>query len=157
MFKSYVQLKILLITSLLISGCYSVRTVETTRYETIKQTDTLYTETYIQPEEAFIDSLKQWTLENLCKGDVQIDTNGLKLRIIYHWKKAMRDSLSNRDKFIQELQYQLQKAQEVKVVTETKKREENLFLRIISNFDLVLFIAFVTTLVILFACFFLKR
>jgi hypothetical protein len=111
------------IVALMGCGTIDTSTTTTTLPVTIpavvaNKTDTLYL-TLTKEGYGFvcIDSLKQWTLENLCKGELIIDTLGLKARFTYSWKKivsSLSDSLNNQIRMNQILRATVEKqAQEI--------------------------------------------
>jgi hypothetical protein len=119
----------------LLLACGTIKETTTTTTEPIKipavvinHTDTLY---LVLTKEGYgfvsVDSLKQWTLENLCKGELIIDTLGLKAKFTYSWKKivsSLSDSLNDQIRMNQILKADLEKkAQELQGKTTTKTTE----------------------------------
>jgi hypothetical protein len=45
-----------------------------------------------------LDSVKHWTLENLCKGTVNIDTEGIKIRVSYSWQDVVSNLSDSLDR-----------------------------------------------------------
>jgi hypothetical protein len=120
----------------LLSACSTIRETVSTTTEPIKipavivnHIDTIYI-TLNKEGYAFvsIDSLKQWTLENLCKGEIIIDTLGLKAKFTYSWKKivsSLSDSLNNVIRMNQILKAELEKKQQEILETKTVKTTES--------------------------------
>ena len=120
----------------LLWGCGTIKETTTTTTEAVKipavivnHIDTIYI-TLNKEGYAFvsIDSLKQWTLENLCKGEIIIDTLGLKAKFTYSWKKivsSLSDSLNNVIRMNQILKADLEKKQQEIEATKTVKTTES--------------------------------
>jgi hypothetical protein len=121
---------IFLLVAIFLIGCGVTKTTTTT--EAIKipavvihKTDTLY---LVLKKEGYgfvsIDSLKQWTLENLCHGELIIDTLGLKAKFTYSWKRivsSLTDSLNNQIRMNQILKADLEKKKQEIEATKTVK------------------------------------
>jgi len=76
----------------LLVGCGTIKETTTTEIADVnvpaeKQSETKYIPIYIEPSDAFIDSIKQWTLINLCKGEVKMEKGNLKSDFSFHVKK----------------------------------------------------------------------
>ena len=125
----------IIIAAVLLCSCGTIKTTTTT--ETlpvtlpaviVNKTDTVY---LMITKEGYgfvcIDSLKQWTLENLCHGELIIDTLGLKARFTYSWKKivsSLSDSLNNQIRMNQILKATVEKqAQEIEATKKTTSSE----------------------------------
>ena len=120
----------------MLSACGTIKETTTTTTEAVKipavivnHIDTIYI-TLNKEGYAFvsIDSLKQWTLENLCKGEIIIDTLGLKAKFTYSWKKivsSLSDSLNNVIRMNQILKADLEKKQQEIEATKTVKTTES--------------------------------
>jgi hypothetical protein len=130
-----VRLIITTFLALIFLGCGTIKETTTTTTEAIKIPATIVHDTTIRyltlKKEGYafvrIDSLKQWTLENLCKGEISIDTAGIKATFSYSWKKAaetLSDSLNKQSRVIETLKAEVvNKEREIeatKKTTETK-------------------------------------
>ena len=75
-----------------------------------------------------LDSLKEWTLINLCKGEKTIDTAGIKETISYSYKRTIRtlaDSLKNLTRVVGILKIDLDKKEQIIQGTKTISQKES--------------------------------
>jgi hypothetical protein len=118
--------------SLLLVGCGTIRETTTTTTEAVKIPPVIIHDTIPIPIELPItdevtDSIGRSYLEKYCKGNVDVDRDGLKLQVSFwvNTTKALKDSLNSQKKTVLQLGYEIEKKeqeiQETKKVVETKK------------------------------------
>jgi hypothetical protein len=123
----------------LLVGCGTIK--ETTTTEIAGQTipaviihDTVSIPVELPLRSEVIDSIGRWYLENYCKGEVNVDQNGLKASLKFWMSTAKgKDQLLNeKQKAIIELGYEIEKKEQeiesVKKTTETKSTPGNLWI-----------------------------
>jgi len=127
----------------LLLSCGTIKETTTTEIIPVKVPPTIIHDTipkYIawqQEGYSFVnlDSLKEWTLINMCKGEETIDTAGIKLSVSYSYKHAIKtlaDSLSKLNKVVSTMKVDLNEKEKIiqgtKITTEKESTPGQLWI-----------------------------
>jgi hypothetical protein len=129
----------ILFISILLIGCGTIK--ETTTTETVGQTipaliihDTVSIPVELPITSDMADSIGKWYLENFCKGEVNVDKDGLRASIKFWMTTAKsKDKLLNeKENTIMQLGYEIEKKKQeiesIKTTTESKSTPGNLWI-----------------------------